>query len=725
MEIKVQCECGTRFAFDVEPVNGRMPVRVSCPDCGADRTDYANEMIRQQLGPAAAPARPVAVAVVAAPLPTAIPVPTAAPAPARQPIRVAASPPAPVAVAAAIAAAPAAAAASVTYCPRHLKSPAVEACRVCGKPICEECMATYGYVCSTFCRKRAEETRIELPVYARQRSVIEARITRLVTRIVWAVALLVALALGTWIWYAFWGSRPRVVYSEKLPHGDRARFYQLLVPDQVLSIKTTQMSLFDVTQQKQLWSIPLDVGFIPPPPPDPSRPSIEEQVELYPEPRVMASTNDLWILFPKHLIQYDRRSGNRKQEIPVNPYSSELVEGADGLTIISTDESDRRVITRIRFADGTVQTEPIDAPKPATPPPAARSKSSPGPPGTAAAKTFAAATNILAALARTPARESYRDRFKVDGAGVVQVKLDLIERKTVMRQAMKQPKKSLVDDNLTAGQSLDAVVREMNEARRETTGGVEEEDASRYRVTLRRLPAGTAPDWTGEAIGPPAFYPLKNLGVLVSGKMIQVFDKNNKRLWGANLTYPVSERYSSEYADEAEPPCVEAGNTLYVFDKGMLTSFDAATGDVRWRLTSVGISQVQLDEKGNLYVSSTTASPDSIQFSQEFDPSARSAPVILKVAAATGKVLWRNEGFGDTCYLSGKYVYIARATESPLVTIGEDPILNFDIYRLNPSDGRLKWNYSQPRHPVQVEVQGKLILLHFRGELQVLKYRSL
>jgi len=27
MEIKIECGCGTRFKFDVEPVNGRMPVK--------------------------------------------------------------------------------------------------------------------------------------------------------------------------------------------------------------------------------------------------------------------------------------------------------------------------------------------------------------------------------------------------------------------------------------------------------------------------------------------------------------------------------------------------------------------------------------------------------------------------------------------------------------------------------------------------------------------------
>jgi hypothetical protein len=90
MEVKIQCPCGTRFAFDVEPVNGRMPVRVNCPGCGADGTDLANEVIRQKL--VATPVAPAAAAVVAA--------------------------------------------ASLPFCPRHLKNPATETCRVCGKPIC-------------------------------------------------------------------------------------------------------------------------------------------------------------------------------------------------------------------------------------------------------------------------------------------------------------------------------------------------------------------------------------------------------------------------------------------------------------------------------------------------------------------------------------------------------------------------------------------------------------
>src|SRR5678815_1843962 len=47
--IKIQCGCGQRYAFDVEPVGGRMPGPVSCPVCGADGTSAANMALAQAL----------------------------------------------------------------------------------------------------------------------------------------------------------------------------------------------------------------------------------------------------------------------------------------------------------------------------------------------------------------------------------------------------------------------------------------------------------------------------------------------------------------------------------------------------------------------------------------------------------------------------------------------------------------------------------------------------
>jgi hypothetical protein len=681
MEVKVQCPCGTRFAFDIEPVYGRMPVRVNCPGCGADGTDFANEVIRQKLAATAAAVPPVAAAAVAA--------------------------------------------ASVPFCPRHPKNPATETCRVCGKPICDECMEQFGYVCSTYCRKRAEQTGMDLPVYGKQRAVIEARVAW-VGALIWRTGVfLVVVLMGAWIWYTFFGSQPRVIYSEKLPHGDRARFYQFLVPNQVLAIKANQMTLFDLAEQRQLWSVALNSGIPAPIPLNSARGEIEEPARLYPEPHIIATANDLWILFPGHLAQYDRHTGNRKKEISLNPPFFGMAQNGNGITVISSDESGQQIMTRIALADGTIQTDPIKS----TGAVASPSRSRPQPPAIVVSTNsaeYAMLAKLVAAKAiKLKERTNWGDKFVPDGANVVQMKVDLIERKTIIHLAMKAQKKSVVDDNLTSGQSMEASEQMINDMRRDQTGGVEEEDASRYQVILRRWPATTAPDWTGEVIGAPAFFALKTRNVLVAGSSIQVFDKNNKKLWSASLTYSIPPHNSEDFVTEADPPCVESDNTLYVFDRGMLTSFDAATGQVHWRLTSVGISQVQPDGKGRLYVTSTTASPDSIQFSQQFNLSAKVNPVILKVEATTGRVLWRIEGIGDKCLLSGKFIYAARAAENPMITPGEDPVLYFDLYRLSPSDGRTMWDYSQSRHPVQIEVQGNQILLHFQGELQVLKFFSL
>jgi len=49
--IKIQCVCGQRYAFEVEPVNGRMASPIACPACGADGTIAANAIIAENVQP--------------------------------------------------------------------------------------------------------------------------------------------------------------------------------------------------------------------------------------------------------------------------------------------------------------------------------------------------------------------------------------------------------------------------------------------------------------------------------------------------------------------------------------------------------------------------------------------------------------------------------------------------------------------------------------------------
>jgi len=58
--IKINCDCGQHYAFDVEPIGGRMPSAVACPGCGIDGTMAANHAITQAV---AALPQPVAVVV--------------------------------------------------------------------------------------------------------------------------------------------------------------------------------------------------------------------------------------------------------------------------------------------------------------------------------------------------------------------------------------------------------------------------------------------------------------------------------------------------------------------------------------------------------------------------------------------------------------------------------------------------------------------------------------
>ncbi len=63
MEIKVSCACGSRYKFDVEPINNRMPTPVQCPTCGVDGTASANAVIASQSVAQPAAAAPVTLRV--------------------------------------------------------------------------------------------------------------------------------------------------------------------------------------------------------------------------------------------------------------------------------------------------------------------------------------------------------------------------------------------------------------------------------------------------------------------------------------------------------------------------------------------------------------------------------------------------------------------------------------------------------------------------------------
>src|SRR5208337_3165760 len=64
VNIKIICGCGQKYAFDVYPLNGRMPAPVQCPVCGMDGTAAANEIMARTLDVQPVPPAPQPVPVL-------------------------------------------------------------------------------------------------------------------------------------------------------------------------------------------------------------------------------------------------------------------------------------------------------------------------------------------------------------------------------------------------------------------------------------------------------------------------------------------------------------------------------------------------------------------------------------------------------------------------------------------------------------------------------------
>jgi hypothetical protein len=329
--------------------------------------------------------------------------------------------------------------------------------------------------------------------------------------------------------------------------------------------------------------------------------------------------------------------------------------------------------------------------------------------------------------------------------GVIEFATRLLEEKIVTREAMKAaPKKSALEGTVNAAATTAIANELLNEMQRDRVGSTVEEDLSRYQVTVRR-PGQSAPAWTGEIIGPPSLHQAKSVDIITGAKGLVVLDRNNKKLWDGALNYPVAGRGEMDGLQDLEMtghgrlstgagPCVERGDTLYVFDEGVLTSFALADGNVRWRLPSVGIAGLWFDQDEMLYVNTTTASPDSIKYSKQIDIATTTHSQVLKVDPKTGQTLWKAQNEGMITYIWDKYIYTAEShagddgdEEEALLGMrsGLEIPAHVRIKRLSADNGRVVWQHYQPRYPLDVHFDRNTIQFLFKKEVQHLRFITL
>ncbi len=488
--------------------------------------------------------------------------------------------------------------------------------------------------------------------------------------------------------------------------------------------------------------------------------------------------SDIWVVYPDRAAHFDWQTGKPDKEVPVPGKIVRTLPAATALVLVSAKEPSQQMVTRISLPAGEVQTSELEAAVPGrglaaqgATPEAAPTNRAPAKPGRAqptpanamlakVAQTQSASTNSPRPRGVSPLNENTRaiaahttpiaDGDEMDAEGgpadldasgtvllnagenVAQVATELLEKKLVQYRTMKdKPATSAFDGDINAA-AAPAIYNEiLNEWQEQRTGGVRVEDESRYRVTLKRLLAGDTADWTGEVTGPPTLFPLRSVDVLIAGKGVVVLDKANKKLWEAKLNYTVApgllqpELWNEEEA-ESFVPCVEREQSLYLFDQGVLTAFELATGNVRWRLPSVGVSRVQFDRQGMMYVTTTTAGHEQIKYSEQIDVTRKTFPVIMKIDPRTGKTEWTLTRLGERCRFSGPFFYALESSAGEggdLLHLGAPEHVR--ISRLHPRDGRLLWEYYEKKFPVDIEFQNNTILLLFRNELRVLRFLTL
>jgi outer membrane protein assembly factor BamB len=186
-------------------------------------------------------------------------------------------------------------------------------------------------------------------------------------------------------------------------------------------------------------------------------------------------------------------------------------------------------------------------------------------------------------------------------------------------------------------------------------------------------------------------------------------------------------------ATYGQGPCVERKGSLYVFDQGVLTAFDLANGNARWRLPSVGIAGLFFDDRDMMYVNATTASHESLKYSRQIDLSQKVTSVVLKVDSRNGKILWSTQSSGMVNYVSGKFIFSVQEympqeedednPYKPETGFEAQPYLR--IRRLNPANGHEMWQHFQQRAPLDVAFDKNTIRLVFKKEVQVLRFFSL
>jgi hypothetical protein len=443
-------------------------------------------------------------------------------------------------------------------------------------------------------------------------------------------------------------------------------------------------------------------------------------------PSVFVDKDNIWICLGARVLRLQRSSGKIGQTIPVAGQFLSFSPTVSNILVVSAKDETTRLAMQIDLSSGEPSTQEITVPR-------AQKHAMPNElPANVQPTASVLLSQALDEKKFNKPLDAMSSEFFSTGQNLVEMRVRLVEPKVTWVQAIKPRGASHLNGNTSTSTSVADVEEEVfNDIKRSQTGGVKSIDESSYEVQLRRWLGGAPTEWTGNVTGVPMFFSLPTVDLLVAGTQLSVFDKQNRKLFDAHLSYPVNDRFQPDRWDHRSVPAVESEGALYFFDKAVLTAFSLPAGEIRWRLTSVGINKIQFDDHGLLYVDTTTASPEDIQYSEQIS-SQGAAPVLLKVEPQSGRILWQAQGLGQDGFVSGKFLYTSGAQQGGIALANglaealnapqqEAPVY-FRVYRLDPATGKPLWEFYREEAPGALAFAQNRFLVRFGSEVQVWKF---
>jgi hypothetical protein len=441
----------------------------------------------------------------------------------------------------------------------------------------------------------------------------------------------------------------------------------------------------------------------PPKPAEPAKeePEPEDEVELViSEKRPFAgSVGDLvWVIDGEHMVAFDRPSGALKSDVPLAGPCLKAWSRGEEIFVVAAAGAEARQITRIKADTGPVSLYVSAGP----------------------------VENAFGALEQGGMKPNVQ-KVRTEFIGpALRADIRLTEEKLTSRDALKAGSDKALEE--TAGNAVTGSAEELaavskliaNDAQRLAGTTKEWVDGSTYEVSLRHAFDSSVSEWKGTLTGRVHLFSTPSYTVLAAGMKLLVLDSSNKQMWEAPLGAPVPVRDD----EESDATCLESGDRLYFADGAFLTAFEKATGNVLWRVPSIGIQKLQVDADENLYVHTRNLATESLTYA--LDESFQDAdPITMKINAADGAIQWQVEKYQDL-WVSGNHVYVLLEAQNPadlqnrVFDASKVPEARVKLYKLNRRNGNSVWEWFQPRRPRAVHADKKHVAILFGEELQLI-----